>query len=94
MPNLPVGLVVDRSMDRIRDDGLRNGCAITRDAGSTNWYASDFTCGINQDPMNFVANFGPYSTKAEARMQMESEELDYLDASGTNGISTWLVLPT
>lgn len=90
---LPLGLIIGKSMDRILDTGLRNGAAISHDILSQNWYASDFLCGPAQNCMAACAHFGPYPTQALARMQLDGDELDYLDSNGTVGITTWLVLP-
>lgn len=89
---LPTGLLIDRSMERVVN-GLRNGAAISKNVLTGDWYASDFTCGPAQDVDAYTAHFGPYATKAAARFQLDSDELEYLDDNGTDGVSTWLVLP-
>ena len=88
---LPSGLVLVCSMDRVQDSN-RNGAAITRSTDSTQWYATDFYCPVGNDPETGAATFGPFSTLARARRELESTELEYLDSNGTDGTSTWLTL--
>ena len=89
---LPLGLVIHRSMERTVND-LRNGAAISKNVLATEWWASDFLCGFDQDAMANTAHFGPHTTEAAARRELESSELVYLDSNGTDGVSTWLILP-
>jgi hypothetical protein len=93
LTDLPLGLVMDRSAERTIEFGeVRNGMAITHDVLQQNWYASDFYCGVNQDPTPYTATFGPFTTRTEANNNLDPDERTYLAANGTNGVSTWLSL--
>jgi hypothetical protein len=91
--SLPAGLIIVNSIARTLPDGNQSGCAILRNAGSTDWWSTDYFCGPGQNPMSESAVFGPHASEAGARSEMEGGNLVAMDAEGTPGSSTWLVYP-
>lgn len=99
--NLPVGLVLGRSVGPVPDtyDPTHHimGCAITRNLFATEWYASDFRAPAGTSAANIRANYtvhwGPFATQAQARSQVDGELLAKMDADGSNVVSLWLLLP-
>lgn len=93
--NLPLGVTIGRSVGPIPDQydpQISIGGAVTRNILGTQWYASDFRVPVGTPPSAGTVHFGPYSTQAQARAQLESYCLQQLDEHGTNGISLWLLL--
>lgn len=90
-PPLPPGLTLVSSVSFV-DMGVGRGCAILC-SGSDVWYSTDYYSGPLVPPMSGAASFGPHTTEHAARIEMESTELQWLDASGTLGTSDWLVYP-
>jgi hypothetical protein len=103
LPALPAGLTIDRSIGPVYpgpEDGNDWGACITRNHAdaeqATAWYGSDFRGPHGTDPMTLCAHFGPHTSRAAARGELEMGwELDNLtgDDAGTDGASAWLVLP-
>lgn len=99
--NLPVGLVLGRSVGPVPDsyapDDLIMGCAVTRNLLATEWYASEFRAptGTSMEDVraNYTVHWGPFPSQAAARANIDALLLTELDNNGSNLISLWLVLP-
>lgn len=93
LPSLPVGLLFGRSVNVTRAGGMLAACATSHDVLSTNWYASDAWCGPGQSLSANVSHWGPFASEAIAKRELNGADLADLAATGTDGISLWLVLP-
>jgi len=92
--SLPVGLLIGKSVDVTRTGGMKAGCATSHNVANTQWYAHDYWVGPAQSGSGSNgAHWGPFASEAIARQQLKGEDTADLDASGTVGISLWLVLP-
>jgi hypothetical protein len=91
--DLPVGLIIGKSVAVTREGGMQYACATSHDAGSVNWYAHDAMCGPGQNLQAAAAHFGPFPNETLARQMLDGATLADMDAIGTVGSSTWLTLP-
>ena len=91
---LPTGLVVVRSGSPIANTaGIMVACAITRTSDSSAFYASDTEFNPGEEPMSGCVHWGPSPSVEAARHDCGQEALNEMDANGTDGSSSWLVLP-
>jgi hypothetical protein len=95
-PNLPAGLVVERSWG-IVDLGLDGGPmagAFIRSADGSAWYGADWSGSLDDpNPEASAAFWGPFASEAACRPHMLAQVVAMIDAEGTDGASDWLTLP-
>lgn len=93
--SLPPGLIIVNSIEYSPElePEIKVGCCILRNSTSSEFWATDFRCSINDDPMQNNAVFGPRTSLFDARSELDGVIVAEMDAHGTPGSSTWLVYP-